>query len=283
MNRLTTERRVAIVSALVEGNSIRATSRMTGAAKGTILKLLADMGAACADYHDEYARDLTTLRVQCDEIWSFTYAKRKNVPADFAHRFGFGDTWTWIGMCADTKLVIGWRVGNRDARTGTEFMQDIADRLRNRVQLTTDGHRAYLMAVEEAFGSEIDYAMIQKLYGSAGGSGPESRYSPAKCIGIQEDVVNGKPDPKHVSTSYIERQNLTLRMSSRRFTRLTNAFAKKVANTQHAVSLHFMHYNYCRPHSSLKGLTPAQRIGIADHRWTLEELIGLLEEREESN
>ena len=282
MNRLSAERRVQIVSALVEGNSIRATARMTGAAKGTVLKLLADVGPVCAAYHDEHARDLSSLRVQCDEIWSFCYAKAKNVPAAHDGHWGYGDVWTWTGIDVDTKFMISWRVGGRDTSWATLFMQDVASRLKHRVQLTTDGHRPYLAAVEHAFGSEIDYAVLQNLYGTDK-KNPDTRYSPAKCIGVREDVIMGAPDAGHVSTAYVERSNLTLRMSSRRFTRLTNAFSKKIENLEHAVALHFMHYNFCRPHGSLHGLTPAQRLGIADHRWSLAELVGLLENSEDSN
>ncbi len=281
MNRLTTARRVQIVSALVEGNSIRSTSRMTGAAKGTVLKLLADIGPQCVVYHDEHARDLSSLRVQCDEIWSFVHAKAKNVPAKLDGRWGYGDVWTWTALDADTKFMISWRVGGRDTSWATLFMQDVASRLQHRVQLTTDGHRPYLAAVEHAFGSEIDYAVLRKLYGTS--DEPDTRYSPAKCIGVTEQVVQGAPDEGHVSTSFVERSNLTLRMSSRRFTRLTNAFSKKIENLEYAVALHFVHYNFCRPHGSLHGLTPAQRLGVADHRWSLAELVGLLENSERSN
>ena len=276
MNRLSTERRVAVVQALVEGNSIRATCRMTGVAKGTVLKLLADLGTACAAYHDETARNLSCLRVQADEIWSFVYSKEKNVPEEYAGVWGYGDVWTWTALCADSKFMVSWTVGDRSADTGMIFMDDVASRLANRVQLTTDGHRAYLRSVEAAFGSEIDYAVLHKLYGPSG-TGPETRYSPAKCIGIDSHRVMGKPDDRYVSTSYVERQNLTMRMSMRRFTRLTNGFSKKVENLEHAVALHFMYYNFCRPHSSLKGLTPAQRLAVADHRWSVEELVGLLD------
>ena len=282
MNTLTTARRVQIVSALVEGNSIRATSRMTGAAKGTVLKLLADLGPACAAYHDEHARDLATLRVEADEIWSFCYAKAKNVPAKLEGKWGYGDVWTWTAIDADTKFMISWRVGGRDVSWATLFMKDVASRLANRVQLTTDQHAPYRQAVEAAFGSEVDYAMLQKLYGAVPES-PSTRYSPAKCIGVTEKVIQGEPDVNRVSIAYVERSNLTLRMSSRRFTRLTNAFSKKIENLEHAVALHFVHYNYCRPHGSLRGLTPAQRLGLEDRRWSIERLVGLLEDREASN
>ncbi len=276
MNRLSTQKRVTILNALVEGNSIRATARMTGVAKGTVLKLLANIGPVCAALHDELARDLNIRRVQADEIWSFCHAKEKNVPAEHEGHWGYGDVWTWTAICPDTKFMISWLIGRRDTVSAVFFMDDVAGRLANRVQLTTDGHRPYLTAVDETFGSDgIDYAILQKIYGSD--SGPDTRYSPATVVGVREKPVFGNPDPKHVSTSIVERSNLTLRMSCRRFTRLTNAFSKKVENLEHAVALHFFYYNYCRPHASIKGLTPAQRVAVADHQWTLEELVGWLE------
>ena len=276
MNRLSTERRVAVVQALVEGVSINATCRMTGVAKNTVLKLLADLGTACAAYHDENVRDLSCLRIQADEVWSFCYAKAKNVPAEHEGEWGYGDVWTWTALCADSKFMVSWTVGDRSADTATYFMEDVESRLANRVQLTTDGHRAYLRAVESAFGAGIDYAVLHKLYGKAS-DGPETRYSPARCIGVSEHRVMGRPDAKHINTSYVERQNLTMRMSMRRFTRLTNGFSKKIENLEHAIALYFMYYNFCRPHMSLKGLTPAQRLGIADGRWSIEKLVGLLD------
>lgn len=276
MNRLSTERRVAVVSALVEGNSIRATCRMAGVAKGTVLKLLADLGTACALYHDENVRNLNVRRVQADEIWSFVHAKQKNVPADHKGEWGYGDVWTWTAICPDTKFMVSWLVASRDTVAARYFMEDVAARLAHRVQLTTDGHKPYLAAVESAFGSEIDYSVLNKVYSQPVSDGPGTRYSPAVCTGITETVIHGAPDAALASTSHVERSNLTMRMSMRRFTRLTNAFSKKVENLEHAVALHFMHYNYCRPHSSLKGLTPAQRVGLSNHRWSLEELVGLL-------
>lgn len=263
-----------MVSALVEGNGIRATVRMTGVSKNTIAKLLVELGDACADYLDKALVNLNCKRIQCDEIWSFCYAKQKNVPEQFQGAFGYGDVWTWVGMDADSKLIVSWLVGGRDAGTAYGFMDDLAKRLANRVQLTTDGHRAYLSAVEEAFGSEVDYAMLVKIYGADGEK--ESRYSPAECIDCREVEVSGHPDPKHISTSHIERQNLTMRMHMRRFTRLTNAHSKKVENHIASIAIHYMHYNFCRIHESLR-VTPAMEAKIADHVWSIEEMIHLLD------
>jgi IS1 family transposase len=275
MNQLSMAKRVQVIAALVEGNSIRSTERMTGVAKNTILHLLADIGRACAHFQDICLTDLPCRHIQCDEIWSFCYAKDKNLPDTLRGHFGYGDVWTWTAIDAQTKLVPAWLVGLRDAEYASIFMQDLARRLRYRVQLTTDGHRAYLEAVEGAFGSEIDYAMLIKLYGTP--PERETRYSPVECIGTQTQRIMGQPDEAHISTSYIERQNLTMRMAMRRFTRLTNAFSKKVENLQHAVSLHFMHYNFARIHTTLR-VTPAIEAGISHHVWTLQEIVGLLEE-----
>ena len=274
MNRLSEAQRVQVISALVEGNSIRATVRMTGVAKDTVIKLLAEVGQACTEYQDRVFRNLTCKRVQCDEIWSFCYAKDKNVPEEKRGQFGYGDVWTWTAMDADTKLVPSWVVGRRDAGTAYRFMHDLAERLASRVQLTTDGHRVYLNAVESAFGSEIDYAMLVKIYGAD--KNAESRYSPADYVGTEIVNIAGRPNPKHISTSFVERQNLTMRMGMRRFTRLTNGFSKKVENLQHAVALHFMHYNFCRVHQTLR-VTPAMEAGIADHVWSIGEIVGLLD------
>ena len=275
------EQRVQIVKALCEGNSIRSTARITGVAINTVVKLLQDLGSACLDFQDETMRNLRCQRLQCDEIWSFVYAKAKNVPEEHKSEFGYGDVWTWTALCADTKLVPCWRVGGRDGRDAYHFMKDLAARLAHRVQLTTDGHKAYLEAVDGAFGSEIDYAMLIKLYSPPE---PESearrRYSPTDCLGTETRVVQGTPDKAHISTSYAERQNLTMRMSMRRFTRLTNAFSKKLENHMHALALYFMHYNYCRPHKSLANpyaRTPAVAAGLTDHIWTVEELLSLLD------
>jgi len=273
MNRLTTEKRAQIIGALVEGNSLRSVVRMTGAAMNTVLKLLADVGQACAQYQDETLRNLSCKRIQCDEIWQFVYAKKKNVPAEKQGQFGYGDVWTWVALCADTKLVPSWMVGTRDAGTAHAFMHDLASRLKSRIQLTTDGHRAYLEAVESAFGSEIDYSMLVKLYGED--SRPdEARYSPAQCIGCRAIPISGAPKVRHISTSFVERQNLTMRMSMRRFTRLTNAFSKKVENLSYSVALHYMHYNFARIHKTLR-VTPAMEAGVANHVWSYEEIARL--------
>jgi IS1 family transposase len=273
MNRLSTEQRTRVVAALVEGNGLRATARMTGVARMTVEKLLRDLGAACACYQDKALRNLPCRRVQCDEIWSFVYAKQKNVPANKREQFGYGDVWTWTALDADTKLVVSWLLGTRDAGAAYAFMTDVASRLRNRVQLTTDGHTPYLAAVEDAFGGDIDYAMLQKLYGSDPQG--EKRYSPAICLGATVRTITGDPDPKHISTSYVERQNLTMRMHMRRFTRLTNGFSKKVEMHGHAIALHFMYYNFSKIHQTLR-VTPAMEAGLSDHVWSLEEIIGLL-------
>lgn len=271
MNKLDIKKRAQILACLVEGNSIRATVRMTGAAKNTVVKLLADVGAACAEYQDRTLRNLPCRRIQCDEIWSFVYAKQKNVPTAVAAPEGAGDAWTWTALCADTKLIAGWMVGPRDGGIAFEFMQDLAGRLANRVQLTTDGHKAYLDAVEDAFGSTIDYAQLVKIYGEAPAKGPERKYSPVECLGTRVKAISGSPDMAAVSTSYVERQNLTMRMSMRRFTRLTNGFSKKLENLGHAVALHFMYYNFGRIHQTLR-VTPAMEAGVSDHLWSLEEI-----------
>ena len=277
VNKLSTQQRMRIVSALVEGNSIRATCRMTGAAKGTVLKLLADVGEACAIYHHQNVRGLTSERIQCDEIWAFVYSKQKNVPKEYEGVFGLGDVWTYVGIDADSKLVASWMVGGRNARTAKLFMDDLSRRLAHRVQLTTDGYGAYLNTVHDAFDDVgIDYAMLVKIYGDAEN---EKRYSPAQCVGADPKTITGQPDPKHISTSYIERQNLTMRMSMRRFTRLTNAFSKKLANLEAALALHYVHYNFCRVHQTL-GTTPAVAAGLALHEWAIEDIVSLLEARE---
>lgn len=272
MNRLTTEKRAQIIGCLIEGCSIRSTVRLTGASKNTVTKLLVDVGRACSEYQDKVMRNLSCTRIQCDEIWAFCYAKEKNVPEDKKGQFGYGDVWTWTAIDADTKLVMSHMVGDRGGETAKVFIDDLASRLTHRVQLTTDGHKAYLEAIEGAFGCEIDYAMLIKLYGQE----PEGdkRYSPSKCTGTRTEVITGAPDKAKISTSYVERQNLTMRMGMRRFTRLTNAFSKKVENLAAAVALHFMFYNFGRIHKTLR-VTPAMEAGIADHVWTLEEIAGL--------
>jgi IS1 family transposase len=279
MNRLSTEKRAAVVASLVEGNSIRATCRMTGTSINTVMKLLTDLGTVCSIYQDRALRDLGCQRVQCDEIWSFVGAKQKNVrPERQVDRWG--DTWTWTAIDADSKLVLSYRVGPRDLREATAFMKDVAGRLRNRVQLTTDGLNVYLLAVDAAFQGQVDYAQLIKVYGTDQDSRkPERRYSPGVCIEAIPNHVNGKPDPEHVSTSHVERLNLTTRMSVRRFTRLTNAHSKKIDNHIAAISLHFAHYNFCRVHQTLK-TTPTVAAGVTDHVWKLDELVGLLEEAE---
>jgi len=277
MNKLTTEKRRQVIAALVEGNGIRATVRMTGVAKNTIAKLLVELGEACSEYLDKAIVNLKSKRIQCDEIWSFCYAKEKNLPEELRGKFGYGDVWTWVGMDADSKLIVSWAVGGRDAGTAYGFIQDLAKRLSNRVQLTTDGHRPYLSAIEDAFGSQIDYAMLVKLYGNDREN--ETRYSPAECIGCRDVVVTGRPDPKHISTSFVERQNLTMRMHMRRFTRLTNAHSKKIENHIASIAIHYMHYNFCRVHETLR-VTPAMESGLADHVWSIEEMIAVLDTKE---
>jgi IS1 family transposase len=276
MNRLSTAKRVAVISALVEGCSVRSTSRLTGVAKGTILRLLASIGRACAEYQNTAIRNIRANRVQIDEIWSFVGCKERNITADVLKRNPqAGDAWTFVAIDADSKLVLSWLVGTRDTGSATEFCQDVADRLANRIQLTTDGHRMYLSAVEDSFGAAIDFAQMQKVYGRD--EQAEKRYSPAICIGCETRIVSGDPDPMHISTSYIERQNLTMRMNIRRFTRLTNAFSKKLENHMHSVALFYMHYNFVRIHQTLR-VTPAMEAGLAKTPWTLADIIALVEE-----
>lgn len=272
MNTLDNTKRIQVVRRLVEGNSILATVRVTGVAKNTVTKLLVDLGLACAAYQDEHLRNLPCKRVQCDEIWSFVGAKQKNVSEE-QMADGWGDVWTWTAIDADTKLVPCWMVGQRGLPTAREFIGDLASRLSSRVQLTVDGHRPYVQAVEETFGADIDFAQLIKVYGSSGDA--QTRYSPGQCIGCETNTVTGNPDPKHVSTSFVERQNLTMRMSMRRFTRLTNGFSKKLENHMAAIALHFMYYNFARVHKTLR-VTPAMEAGVAHHVWTVEEIIALL-------
>lgn len=275
MNKLSVSRRAQILGLLVEGTSLRATSRLADCSINTVTKLLVDVGTACSDYQDKTLRNLPCKRVQVDEIWSFVYAKEKNVPYAKAAPRKAGDVWTWTAIDADTKLVPSWLVGTRSYSTGRMFIEDLASRMANRIQLTSDGYKAYLQAVDKVFGEEIDFAMLVKLYGpSEGATKQERRYSSGKCCGTITGAVSGDPEPAHISTSFSERQNLTMRMSCRRFTRLTNAFSKKAENLAHAVSLHFMHYNFGRVHKTLR-MTPAMAAGVSDHVWSLEEIAGL--------
>ncbi len=276
MNRLDPVRRAQVVRCLVEGNSIRSTVRLTGVAKNTVAKLLVELGAACSEYQDRVMRNLPCQRVQCDEIWAFVGCKQKHVTPKKAQAGVCGDVWTWTAIDADSKLIPCWLIGQRDFIAARDFIEDLAGRLANRVQLTTDGHKPYLTAVDRAFGEEIDYAMLVKIYGTDPEG--EKRYSPAQCIGARVAPIIGEPDPKHISTSYVERSNLSIRMGTRRFTRLTNAFSKKVENHAAAVALFFMYYNFGRKHQTL-GTTPAVAAGIADHIWGIDEIVGLLDER----
>jgi IS1 family transposase len=278
MNKLNIKERSQIVALLVEGNSINSTCRITGASKNTVLKLLAEVGDACAAYQDRVMRGLTSKRVQCDEIWSFVGMKEKNVPEELKGVIGFGDVYTWTALDADTKLIPCWHVGNRTLEAGHSFMRDLASRLANRIQLTTDGHKIYLDAVEAGFKGAVDYAMLVKQYGSSPGGVSEAsrRYSPAECTGIEKRLIHGNPDIKQVSTSFVERANLTMRMGMRRFTRLTNAFSKKLENHMAAISLHFMHYNFCRIHKTLR-VTPAMEAGLTDHVWEISEVLEMVE------
>ncbi|HEY2407191.1 MAG TPA: IS1 family transposase [Polyangiaceae bacterium] len=281
MNQLDAKTRKQIVACLVDGASIRATCRITGAAKKTVLRLIAELGDACDEYQDRTLRGLSVQRVQCDEIWAFCYAKEKNVPSHKAQE-GAGSVWTWTAIDADTRLVVSYYVGSRNAGCANRFMRDVASRIVTRVQLTTDGHKAYLYAIGLAFGGDVDYSQLVKLYGQENVT--DGRYSPAKCMGIEERIICGDPDPDFVSTSYVERANLTMRMNMRRFTRLTNGFSKKLENHEHAVAIHFMTYNFCNPHSSLgrrgQKVTPAMAAGVTDHVWTLDEVIDLLPKRQ---
>src|ERR1700680_4744280 len=274
MNRLSIADRATILGMMVEGNSLRSCARMADVSVITVMKLLVDLGRACEQFHDEHVKNVPVRRLQCDEIWCFVGAKAKNVTPEKKAE-GWGDTWTWTGLDADTKLCVSYLVGGRDGGWAKEFMQDCANRITGRVQITTDGHKAYLEAVEDAFGADIDYAQLQKIYG-APTDAEMRRYSPAQCIGADMTVVSGDPNPKHVSTSYVERHNLTMRMGMRRFTRLTNGFSKKIENHTAAVALHMMHYNFVRIHQALR-VTPAMAAGVSDHVWGLEEMALLAE------
>ena len=276
MNKLPTSKRAQIIGMLVEGMSMRAIARITGVSINTVVKLLADAGNACADFHNEAVRGVTAKRIQADEIWSFVYAKQKHVPSAKAAPEGAGDVWTWTALDADSKLLVSYTVGDRSGATAFELMSDLRQRLAHRVQLTTDGHRAYLEAVEGNFGADIDYAMLIKLYGQPTGVDSERRYSPAECIGTDVQRVQGHPDPAHISTSYAERQNLSMRMGMRRFTRLTNAFSKKVEKHAAMVNLYVVHYNFCRLHKSLK-ITPAMAAGLDDTARDCEWIVSLID------
>lgn len=273
MNKLPIEKRVQIINLLVEGNSLRSTSRIADVSINTVTKLLVEVGKACEKYHNEMVQKVNAKRVQCDEIWSFVYSKEKNVPQgmeDYA-----GDVWTWTAIDADSKLIISWGVGGRDIATAKEFMQDVASRLTNRVQLTTDRHKPYLVAVESAFQGDVDYAMLLKIYGNPVGKSNETRYSPAECTGTETRIIEGQPDEKFISTSYVERQNLTMRMHMRRFTRLTNAFSKKIENHCYAIALHFVYYNFAKIHKSLR-VTPAMQAGLTKRVMKLEDIVNLV-------
>jgi IS1 family transposase len=283
MNRLPLAKRVAVISALVEGCSVRSTSRLTGVAKGTILRLLADVGDACAEFHDKTVRNLKCRRIQCDEIWSFVGAKQKHA-TEAQQAKGWGDLWTWTGLDADTKLMVSYLIGPRTPPMAYEFVNDLAARVNGRTQLTTDGLYWYVDAVDHAFGTEVDYAMLQKHYGGgiAGERSAAARYSSTKFNGATKEIIKGDPNPRHISTSYVERQNLTMRMNMRRFTRLTNAFGKKVENHAYAVALFYMHYNFARVHQTLR-VTPAMESGIATHVWSIQEIVALMEPASETS
>ncbi|MGE0735105.1 MAG: IS1 family transposase [Alphaproteobacteria bacterium] len=270
MNKLPLVKRAQILGLLVEGNSLRAASRLADVSINTVTKLLVDLGKACSEYQDKALRNLTCKRLQLDEIWSFVYAKQKNVPEN--KKGSAGDIWTWTAIDADTKLIASWMVGDRSGDTARIFVADLASRLANRVQITTDGHRVYLDAVDAAFGIDVDYAMLEKKYASHVEG--QKRYSPPVCVGAEQRAITGRPDKAHISTSFAERQNLTMRMSMRRFTRLTNAFSKKAENHAHAIAVHFMYYNFGRIHKTLR-ITPAMAAGVTDHVWSLEEILGL--------
>ena len=278
MKMLSKEDRARILHLLCEGSSIRSVTRLTGTSKNTVIKLMIDAGKACAAYHDVNVRDVKAKRVQVDEIWSFTYAKQKNVPSAKAAPDGAGDTWTWTALDADSKLIVSYFIGGRDGECAMWFVDDLRSRLANRVQLTSDGHKAYLEAVEGAFGGDIDYAILHKVYGTSPDSA-KGKYSPAECIGTQKHRIEGDPDPQHISTSFVERSNLTMRMHMRRFTRLTNAFSKKVENHVYAVALHMMYYNFVRLHSKLR-TSPAMAAGVSNRLWEIGDIVELVEAKE---
>ena len=276
MNKLPLAKRVQILAMLCEGSSMRSISRIADVSINTVSKLLVEAGEACLAIHDETVRNVKASRIQCDEIWSFCYAKQKNVADAKAAPDGAGDVWTWTAINADTKLMVSYFVGDRSGESAMIVMDDLRSRLSNRVQLTTDGHKAYLEAVEGAFGADVDFAQLVKLYGSVGGAGPEKRYSPADCTGIKKVRREGNPDIAHVSTSHVERMNLSIRMQNRRFTRLTNAFSKKLDNHIHALALYFAFYNFCRIHKTLR-VTPAMAAGITDRLWSLDDIVAKID------
>jgi IS1 family transposase len=278
MNKLSAADRARVLHLLCEGSSIRSVTRLLNVGKNTVIRLMIDAGKACAAYHDEHVRNLTSKRIQVDEIWSFTYAKQKNVATAKAAPKGAGDTWTWTAIDADTKFIMSWFVGARDGDCAKWFIADLALRLANRVQLTSDGHKAYLEAVEGAFGADIDFAQLVKLYGASSDSA-KGRYSPAECTGAIKTPIEGNPDPEHISTSYAERANLTLRMHMRRFTRLTNGFSKKVENHDHSMALFTTYYNFVRIHNTLR-VTPAMAAGVSDRLWEVSDIVALVEAAE---
>ncbi len=280
MRKWGSDKRTQVVAALVEGNSIRSTSRMTGCSKNTVINLIKDLGAVCAEYQDEHFKDLPCNRLQIDECWAFCYCKQKNVPEEMKGQFGVGDVWTFTAICDETKLVPTWRIGTRETATAREFVQDLADRLKNRVQITTDGHTMYLEAIERTLGSNVDFAMLRKLYGSDPEG--EKRYSPAQCIGTRVSSIQGTPDIKHISTSYVERMNLTIRMGQRRYTRLTNAFSKKIANHNYSLAIFLFYYNFVRIHRTLK-VSPAMEAKVTDRLWSIKDMVVLLEAKEQEN
>lgn len=271
MRKLTSQQRIQVVNCLIEGCSIRATVRMTGVAKKTVMRVLVEVGAICEDYQDRTFRNLSCRRIQLDELWGFNYCKQKNVTTEIASKVpGAGDVWLWVAIDAETKLVPCWRLGDRNAGTALEFVHDLADRLSNRVQLTSDGHRAYLTAVESAFGSDVDYAMLVKLYGND--AEKEVRYSPAQCIGYHSAAITGNPDPKHISTSFVERQNWSVRTAMRRYTRLSNGFSRKIENHAAAVALYYFSYNFIKIHRTLR-VSPAMAAGIERDFWSVGQLV----------
>lgn len=282
MNKLTPAKRIAVLTALVEGNSIRSTVRMTGVAKNTIVRLLKDAGEACAAYQDQVIRNVASRRIQCDEIWSFVYGKDRNIPREVRESSPFvvGSVWTWTAIDADSKLMVSWLVGQRNEQCAAEFINDLASRITGKVQMTTDGLKLYINAIEGAFGGAIDYAMLTKLYGASGNdNSAETRYSPGRIKGSELAIMSGVPDRKHISTSYVERANLTMRMSMRRFTRLTNGFSKKFENHCHMISLFMFNYNFIRIHQTIR-CTPAMAAGVTDQLWEMSDLVALIESRE---